>query len=89
MVGFDGSVEIDRIRITGVELTPEGAERVRVLVEEKLGRLLMRADYGEGLAAADLSSVRAPALSLSPGRSETQLADGLARSIAAGLLRSK
>jgi hypothetical protein len=89
MVDPGGSVEIDRIRLHGLELTPERAERVRLLIEVELGRLLTREEYGERLTAAEVSSVSAPALNVNPAHNESQFAGGLARSIAQGLLRSQ
>lgn len=83
------NVEIDRIRLSGIDLTPERAARVRVLVERELGRLLAREGFGERLTAGEVSTVRAPALSVNPAQSESQFAGGLARSIAQGLLGSK
>lgn len=83
------NVEIDRIRISGLDLTPERAARVRVMLERELGRLLSRERFGEGLTAGEVSRVKAPALSVNPGQSESQFAGGLARSIAQGLLVNK
>jgi len=86
--GFS-NVEIDRIRLSGLDLSPERAARVRVLVERELGRLLVREGFDERLTAGEAARVRAPALNVNPGQSESQFAGGLARSIAQGLLGSK
>jgi len=86
--GFS-NVEIDRIRLSGLDLTPERAARLRVLVERELGRLLSRERFGQALTAGEVSRVRAPALNVNPGQTESQFAGGLARSIAQGLLGSK
>jgi hypothetical protein len=83
------NVEIDSIRLSGFDLTPERAARVRILFEAELGRLLSREELVNELTAGEVSSVRAPALSVNPGESESQFAGGLARSIVQGLLGSK
>ena len=83
------TVEIDRIRLSGMDLRPEHAARMRELLEVELARVLSRERFGEGIKAGETSHVKAPALHLSAGHSESEFAGQLAQSIAQGLLSSK
>jgi len=76
------SVEIDRIRLTGLKITPERAERVRGLVEAELQRLLERGGWPESLASGEVSRLSAPTWHVDIPHSDSHLANGLAQSIA-------
>ncbi len=76
------TVEIDRIRLTGLEVTPERAERIRGLVEVELQRQLGRERWPEGLAGGEVSRLDAPTMDVDRLHSDGHLASGLARSIA-------
>lgn len=89
MVDRAVTIEIDRIRLSGVDLMPERAARMGELLEVELARVLTRERFGEGITAVETSYVKAPALSLSAGQGETEFAGRLAQSIAQGLLNSK
>jgi hypothetical protein len=79
------SVEIDRIRLTGLDVTPERAERIRVTVEAELQRLLEREGWPEGLTGGEVSRLDAPTIHVNGPHSDGHLANGLARSIARAL----
>jgi len=76
------SVEIDRIRLTGLEVTPERAERIRGLAEAKLQRLLTQDGWPEGSAGGEVSRLDAPAMHVDTPHNDSHLASGLAYSIA-------
>jgi hypothetical protein len=75
------SVEIDRIRLTGLEVTPERAEHIRGLAEAKLQRLLTQDGWPEGSAGGEVSRLDAPAMHVDGLHSDSDLANGLAQSI--------
>jgi len=75
-------VEIDRIRLTDLETTPERAERIRALLEVELQRLLERGGWSEGLTSGELSRLDASAMHVNRPYSDRHLAHGLAQSIA-------
>ena len=75
------SVEIDRIRLTGLEITPERAEHVRGLVEAELQHLLERGGWPESLASGEVSRLDAATMHVDGSHSDSQLASGLAQSI--------
>jgi hypothetical protein len=75
------SVEIERIRLTGLDVTPERAERVRGLVEVELQRLLERQTWHEGLASGEVSRLDAATMDVGGSHSDSHLANGLAQSI--------
>jgi hypothetical protein len=76
------AIEIDRIRLTGLEVTSERAERIRAMVEVELQRLLERERWPEGLAGSEVSRLDAPTMYVDSPHNDGQLASGLARSIA-------
>jgi hypothetical protein len=79
------SVEIDRIRLRDLEMTPERAEHIRAKVEAELQRLLERERWSYGLAGGELSRLNAPKWHVDMSQSDSHLANGLARSIAQAL----
>jgi hypothetical protein len=76
------SMEIDRIRLIGLEVPPERAERVRAMVEMELQRLLERGRWSEGLAGGEVSHLDAPTMHVDSLHSDNRLANGIARSVA-------
>jgi len=75
------SVEIERIRLTGLDVTPQRAERVRAMVEVELQRLLERGGWPEGLAGGEVSRLDAPTMHVDESRGDSHLANGLAQSV--------
>jgi hypothetical protein len=75
------TVEIDRIRLSGLEVTPDRAERVRGLVEVELRRLVERERWYEGLVGGEVSRLDAPAIHVDTPPSDSHLASGLAQNI--------
>jgi hypothetical protein len=76
------TIEIDCLRLSGLELTPEGAERMRGLVEAELQRLLERGRWPEDLVGGEVSRLDAPTIRVNRPDSDGDLANGLAHSIA-------
>jgi hypothetical protein len=76
------TVEIERIRLTGLEVTPERAGRIRAMAEVELQRLLRQERLPEGLSGGEVSRLDAPTMHVDGSHSDSQLASGLARSIA-------
>ena len=81
MSGLVRTVDIDRIRLTGLEVTPERAERIRAMVEVELQRLLKRQRWPDDLAGGEASRLDAPPMHLDVLHSDSHLANNLARSI--------
>ena len=79
------TVEIDRIRMTGLEMTPERADRVRGLVEAELRRLLEGGRWPEDLSGGEISRLDAAILRVDTAHGDYYMANGLARSIARSL----
>jgi len=79
------SVEIDRIRLTGLELRPERAERIQTLVEVELQRLLERDGVADGLVGGDVPSLHVPAMHLADPHSDRRVAGSLAHHVALAL----
>jgi len=75
------SVEIERIRLTGLDVTPERAGRVKAMAEAELRRLLERGEWPGGLAGGEVSRLDAPTMHVGRPHSDRSLATGLARSI--------
>ena len=75
------TVEIDRIRLTGLEVMPEHAERIRAMVEGELQRLLERGSWPEGMVGGEVTRLEAPTMHMDRPHSESHLASGVARSI--------
>ena len=75
------TVEIDRITLTGLEATPECAEHIRTHVEAELRRLLQREGLPRGLAAGQVSRIRASEMHLAEPHNAGSVAGALAGSI--------
>ena len=76
------AVEIDRIVLTGLDVTPDRAERIRALMGVELQRILESGGRLEGLAGGEVRRLDAPAVHVADLRSDGRIASGLARSIA-------
>jgi hypothetical protein len=74
-------VEVERLRLTGLEATPGRAERIRGLVEAELQRLLEQGGWPDVLGSSEVSRLDAPTMHLDRPHSDSHFADGLARSI--------
>jgi hypothetical protein len=75
-------VEIDRLVLRGLDITPERAEQIRALLEMEMGRQL------EGGLAEDLAGgerLDATPVRLGESQSDGQLAAGVAKSIVQAL----
>jgi hypothetical protein len=75
-------VDIDRLVLTGLAVTPERAEHLRVSLEAELGRLLAWGDWPDRLAGREVGSVAAPAIRLDEHHREGNLTSSLAQSVA-------
>jgi len=75
-------VEIDRLRLTGLEITPGRGERIQAMVEAELQRLLERGGWHDSLASGEVSRLAAPKWHADMPSNDGHLASGLARSIA-------
>jgi hypothetical protein len=83
------TVEIDRIVLTDLGVTPDRAEHIRMSVEVELQRLLERDGWPDGLAAGEVPHLDAPEIHLAEPDSDSRLANGLAQSIAQSLQSMK
>jgi hypothetical protein len=79
------TLEIDRLVLTGLDLAPGAALRLRTLVARELRQELSQQAGLEGLTSVEWSRLRAPALNLPAPGSEAQLARGLAQGIVQSL----
>lgn len=76
------TVDIERIVLTDLDVTPDRAERLRALVEAELQRLLVQDGWLEGLASREVDHLQAPPMHLAQPLSDSRLVSGLAQSIA-------
>ncbi len=79
------TVEIDRITLTGLEVTPDRAEHIRTQVEAELRRRLQREGLPQGLAGGQVSRLHAPEMHLAEPHSDSSVAGALAGSISHAL----
>ncbi len=78
-------VEIDRITLTGLEVTPDRAEHIRTQVEAELRRRLQREGSPRGLTGGQVSRLHAPEMHLAGPHSDGFVAGALAGSISRAL----
>jgi hypothetical protein len=71
-------VDIDRIILTGLEVTPDRAEHIRTLVETGLRRQLQREGLPQGLAGGQVNRLHAPEVHLAEPHSDSSVAGTLA-----------
>jgi hypothetical protein len=76
------TIEIDRIVLTDLGVTPDRAEHIRALVEVELQRLLEQGGWPNGLAGGEVDHLEALPMHLVQPRSDSRLANSLAQSIA-------
>lgn len=76
------TLEIKRIVLTDLALTPDRAEQIRALVEVELQRRLERGGWLDDLSAGEVSHFEAPAMQVDQSDGDDPLAHGLAKSIA-------
>ena len=79
------TIEIDRIILTDLGVTPDRAERIRTLVEVELQLLLEREVLPRGTVGGEISHLHVPTMQLAEHNSDQHLASGVARRIAQGL----
>jgi hypothetical protein len=75
------TIEIDRIILTDLGVTPDRAERLRALVEMELQRLLAQDGWPDGLANSEVGHLDALPVHLAGPHSDSRLASGLAQNI--------
>jgi hypothetical protein len=75
------TVEIDRITLTGLEVTPDRAEHIRVQVEAELRHRLQREGLPQGMAAGQVNHLHAREMHLTEPHSDGSVAGALAGSI--------
>jgi hypothetical protein len=75
------TVEIDRITLTGLEVTPARAEYIRTRVEAELRHRLQREGLPQGLAGDQVNHLDAPGMHLAEPHGDGSVAGALAGSI--------
>jgi hypothetical protein len=85
MSGSAFRVDIDRIVLTGLEVTPDRAEHIRTLVETGLQRQLQREGLPQGMAGGQVKSLHTPEMHLAEPHSDSSLAGALAGTISYAL----
>ncbi len=75
------TVEIERITLTGLEVTPDRAEHIRARVEAELRHRLQREGLPQGLSAGQVDHLRAPGMRLAGPQSDGSVAGALTGSI--------
>lgn len=83
------ALEIERIVLTDLALTPARTERIRTLVEAELQRRLERGGWLDDLTAGDVRHLEAPAMRVDPSDGDGPFAHGLAKSISHAVRRVK
>jgi hypothetical protein len=78
-------VDIDRIVLTGLDLTPDRAEHIRTLVEAGLRSRLQREGWARDVSGNEVTRLEAPGIQLAQPHSDGFLADALTRNIAGAL----
>ena len=79
------TVEIDRLVLTGLDLTPAQAERVRSRLAGELQALLARRRWGGSIADIDVERLDLPGVSFGEAQDDGRLASALAQRIAQAL----
>lgn len=75
------NVDIERIILTGFDLTPDRAERIRAMVERDLQHLLESEGVPDSLTSRDIANLSATTLDLAATQDDVYLANSLAQSI--------
>lgn len=71
-------VDIDRIVLTGLEVTPDRAEHIRTQVEAELLHRLQREGLPQGLAGGQMNRLPAPEMHLTEPHSDGSVSGALA-----------
>ncbi len=71
-------VDIDRMVLTGLEVTPDRAEHIRAQVEAELLRRLQREGLPQSLASGQMNRLHAPDMHLTEPHSDSSVAGTLA-----------
>ena len=79
------TIDIDRLMLTDLDVTPDRAERIRAWVEVEVQRLLEGDGWPDELADSAVSYVNLPTIHLDELHSDRDLANRVARSIAEAL----
>jgi len=74
-------VDIDRIVLSGLEVTLDRAEHIRTLVETGLQRQLQREGLPQGMAGGRVKSLHAPEMHLAEPHSDSSVAGALTKNI--------
>jgi hypothetical protein len=75
------TVEIDRLTLTGLEVTPDRAEHIRTQLEAELQHRLLREGVPQGLSGGRVNHVHAPEIHLAGPHGDGAVAGALAGSI--------
>jgi hypothetical protein len=78
-------VDIDRIVLTGLEVTPDRAGHIRTLVETGLQRQLQREGLAQSLAGGQVDRLHAPEMHLAEPHNDRSVADALTQNISHAL----
>jgi hypothetical protein len=78
-------IDIDRIVLTDLNVTPDQAERIRGLVEAELGHLLTRGNFVDSVGNIEVAHLKAPTIHLGGLHNDNRLANGIAQGIAQSL----
>ncbi len=79
------TVEIDRITLTGLEVTPDRAEHIRAQVEAELRSRLQREGLPQSLAGGQVNHLDAREMHVAEPHSDGSVAGALAGSISHAL----
>ena len=80
------NIEIDRIVLSGIELKQDRAERIKILIEIELQRLLEREGLSESLDESEISRLDMPEIYLTKPYDEEEIASILALNIFKALI---
>jgi hypothetical protein len=83
------SIEIERIILTDLGVTPDRAEHIRALVGAELRRLLAQSEGLEGLTGGEIHHLAAPSMHVTNARDDHHIANGVAQSIAQAIHGAK
>lgn len=84
------SIEIERIILTDLGVTPDRAEHIRALVGTELRRLLAQGEGLEGLTGGEIRHLAAPSMHVADAHDDDQrIANGVAQSIAQAIHGAK
>jgi hypothetical protein len=76
------SIEIERIILTDLGVTPDRAEHIRALVETELQRLLTRGEGLDELTGGEIHHLAAPPMHIANAHDDGHIANGVAQSVA-------